>query len=67
MFCNALHFNQAIESWDVAAVRDMSSMFYWSKILQQAYRILECFKCHEHEGDVLTTLHTSTKPLNRGM
>ena len=28
MFYNAAHFNQAIGSWDVAAVRDMSFTFY---------------------------------------
>ena len=27
MFYNAAHFNQAIESWDVSAVRDMGGMF----------------------------------------
>ena len=27
-----------------------------SRIFQQAYRILECFQCHEHEQHVLAML-----------
>ena len=49
MFEYAAHFNQAIESWDVAAVRDMSYMFYGENPSTGPSKLGMFRQCRKHE------------------